>query len=388
MHNPASINIGTPNIAEMRSNGNNYVPVTVTAKQAIKASVPCDFSLQFSFALTPSATPITNSATLADVGGFTVGSQSGTSLTLSSAPTDYLLPNATLATSAGPVLDSGGNPVRIKTCPTGGCNATGSTFTLTSAPASTMSGSYVAQATNLNACQVVNLIGVDSGAAVAVPLPGDTAPERTVIKHKRWVEHTHEIVPATKTDTHNAAVFSNGARIGNWPLRFGTGQTGRVSNPRPYMAAESSGGNYLCYAHGGFCGETVPPTQFYRNDGTQYANLSALRVVDDKSTGGVDLNGPATLTYPALNIGQGGYAPAPSITLTIAGAISAVGRTAVSMNATSLNAAIVMPGMGVIDASGAFVGTVANYSGTTLTLASPGALTTESAGASLSFSAA
>jgi len=127
----------------------------------------------------------------------------------------------------------GGNPVKIKTCLSGGCNATGSAFTLTSAPASTMSGSYVAQATNLNACQVVNLIGVDPGAAVAVPISGDTVPQRTAIKHKWWVEHTHEILPPTKTDTHNSAVFSNGVRIGNWPFRFSAGQTGRVLNTRP-----------------------------------------------------------------------------------------------------------------------------------------------------------
>jgi len=154
------------------------------------------------------------------------------------------------------------------------------------------------------------------------------------------------------------------------------------------MASGSSGGGYLCYSYGWFCGDSVAPAQFYRNDGTQYTNLSALRVVDHRSTGGADLNGTATSTYPALNIGQGDYAPAATIAIATGAAFSA-GATTITTASTTLNSAIIMPGMGVIDTTtGSYVGTVASCSGTTLTLTAPGTVNAGSSRDTLAFSAA
>ena len=266
---------------------------------------------------------------LADVASFSTGSTSGATLTLTSAPTGNLYVNATLATASAVIVTSGGQPVRIQSCPAGGCGVAGP-YVLTGTPSSALvSGTtYNAQATGLSMCQYITVVAVDTVAAASepnnwlpAPIPSITFPSRNYFKDP-WFERAD-----IWTDTNMKADYYqnmvNGGRVGNWPNRYGVDESDMVYVTAPYGQI---GSGSPCFDYFALCGEVQPKNTWFSTatQATVYGDMSAIRYAagDDRSFGGGD-SGTTSETYPGLNIGMGDPCPTtsnilPTTTATIA----------------------------------------------------------------------
>ena len=341
---------------------NNATNTPTANTQVINWPMPCDFTELATFYADYSSGSITGPINhLADVGAFTI-SASGSTITLATI-TGNLYVGATLASGSAVLLDNSTNcagagcPLQIGQCPSTGCNtATGSyqlgywtlggVFTpQTPATALSTGTTYYAQATQLNMCQTITLIGVDaltvSGGYASgghMPTAGDSAlPNKNYFKTLFIDRFNIFPQPVLKADFYTSTM-PNGGRIGNIERRFGIDVVGDV-----YMIYNG----YGQYQPTAWQGE-IQPLGAYSNwfdaPAAGQDNLSAVRwrVGDDRSSG--VLGGATTVPYPypANDLGEGDYCPTtsttvPTTTATMNNKAAMVGRLPATGGAWSID---------------------------------------------------